>query len=252
MTTTSRLSNLSFSSPIPTTKSIIQWMKGSGTSRCKGCVSGPSNATTDKVAVSAEKSAAPKLKPVAAADPPSSSDAGKSSKAPTKAASDSAAVEKKTPPSSSNTTGGDDNTKSKSKTSNKNVSKVSDEKAALATITSAVSKDEVAAFSESSSSLAASANQKPGEASTEDSSKKIKVKPSDIQGDKKKGNPIGKFFGGIVRGVRSWTRPVLNPCLKMIGQQVVVTEEGGNEDLKMKEQLEKDDARKYSLKGRNE
>ena len=219
-------------------------MKGSGTSRCKGCVSGPASAnTTAKPAASAEKSANSELKPVAAAaDPPSSSDAGKSSKASVK------------PASNSNTTGGDDNSNKKSKsksTVNKNVSKVSDEKAALATITSAVSKDEVAALLESSSSLAASANQKPGEASTEDSSKKIKVKSSDIQGNKKKGNPVGRFFGGIVRGVRSWTRPVLNPCLKMIGQQVVVTEEGGNEDLKMKEQLEKD-AQKYSLKGRNE
>ena len=185
------LPNLSFSSPILTSKSIIQWMKGSVTSRCKGCVSGPVNAnTTAKPAASAEKSANSELKPVAAAaDPsPSSSDAGKSSKAPSKAASNNADVEKKTPPSSSNTTGGDDKKKSKSKsTSNKNVSEVSDEKAALATITSAVSKDEVAALSESSSSLAASANQKPGEASTEDSSKKIKVKSSDIQGNKKKG-----------------------------------------------------------------
>ena len=215
-------------------------MKGSGTSRCKGCVSGPASANT----TSAEKSANSELKRVAAAaDPASSSDAGKSSKASVKSASTGAAVEEKTPPSSSNTNG---------KASNKNVSKVSDEKAALATITSAVSKDEVGTFSESSSSLAASANQKPGEASTEDSSKKIKVKSSDIQGNnKKKGNPVGRFFGGIVRGVRSWTRPVLNPCLKMIGQQVVVTEEGGDEDLKMKEQLEKD-AQKYSLKGRNE
>ena len=229
-------------------------MKGSGTSRCKGCVSGPASAnTTAKPAASAEKSANSEHKPVAAAaDPPSSSDAGKLSKASAKPASTGAAVKKKTSPSSSNAAGSDDNKKSKSKnTSNMNVSKVSDEKAALATITSAVSKDEVAALSESSSSLAASANQKPGEASTEDSSEKIKVKSSDIQGNKKKGNPVGRFFGGIVRGVRSWTRPVLNPCLKMIGQQVVVTEEGGNEDLKMKEQLEKD-AQKYSLKGRNE
>ena len=213
-------------------------MKGSGTSRCKGCVSGPATAKpTDKPAVSAEKSAAPETKPVAAAVvAPSSSEANKSSKAPTKA------------PSSSNKTGSDDNKKSKkSKASNKNVSKVSDEKAALATITSAVSKDEVAAASGSSSSLVASAIQKPGEASTEDSSKTIKVKPSDLQGNKKKGNPIGNFFGGIIRGVGSLTRPVLNPCMKMIGQQVVVTEEGGNEDLKMKEQLEKD-AQKYSLK----
>ena len=230
-------------------------MKGSGTSRCKGCVSGPASAnTTAKPAASAKKSANSELKPVAAAaDPPSSSDAEKSSKASVKHDSTRAAVEKKTPPSSLNTTGSnDDDKKSKSKsTPNKNVSKVSDEKAALATITSAVSKDEVAALSESSSSLAVSANQKPGEASTEDSREKIKVKSSDIQGNKKKGNPVGRFFGGIVRGVRSWTRPVLNPCLKMIGQQVVVTEEGGNEDLKMKEQLEKD-AQKYSLKGRNE
>ena len=214
-------------------------MKGSGTSRCKGCVSGPATAkTTDKL--TAEKSAAPEIKPVAAAAAPSSSEAKKSSKASTEA------------PSSSNTTGSDDNKKSKkSKASNKNVSEVSDEKAALATITSAVSKDEVAAASRPSSSLAASAIQKPGETSTEDSSKNIKVKPSDLQGNKKKGNPIGNFFGGIIRGVGSLTRPVLNPCMKMIGQQVVVTEEGGNEDLKMKEQLEKD-AQKYSLKGRNE
>ena len=213
-------------------------MKGSGTSRCKGCVSGPATAkTTDKL--TAEKSAAPETKPVAAAAAPSSSEAKKSSKASTKA------------PPNSNKTGSDDNKISKSKTSNKNVSSVSDEKAALATITSAVSKDEVAAASGSSSFLAASAIQKPGETSTEDSSKNIKVKPSDLQGNKKKGNPIGNFFGGIIRGVGSLTRPVLNPCMKMIGQQVIVTEEGGNEDLKMKEQLEKD-AQKYSLKGRKQ
>ena len=110
----------------------------------------------------------------------------------------------------------------------KNISKVSDEKAALATITSAIA-------SESSSSLTVTVNQKPGEPSTEDSSKAasapkmVKVKTA----EKNHGNPIGNFFGGIVRGVQSLARP---PCLKSIEQQVVV----GNEHLKMKEQLEMD------------
>ena len=113
----------------------------------------------------------------------------------------------------------------------KNISKVSDEKAALATITSAIA-------SESSSFLTVTVNQKPGEPSTEDSSKAasapkmVKVKTA----DKNHGNPIGNFFGGIVRGVQSLQSLVRPPCLKSIEQQVVV----GNEHLKMKEQLEMD------------
>ena len=193
-------------------------MKGSGTSRCRGCVSGPAksastanttsstysgDASANSISKKEEKSSFLNIKVKSPLKSPLKRSKSKKTQQNEK--------EPANPPSPT-----------------KNISKVSDEKAALATITSAIA-------SNSSSSLTVTANQKPGEPSTEDSSKAasapkmVKVKTA----DKNQGNPIGNFFGGIVRGVQSLARP---PCLKSIEQQVVV----GNEHLKMKEQLEMD------------
>ena len=198
-----------------------QWMKGSGTSRCRGCVSGPAksastanttsssysgDASANSINKKEEKSSFLNIKVKSPLKSPL-----KRSKSKKTQQQQQNEKEPANPPSPT-----------------KNISKVSDEKAALATITSAIA-------SNSSSSLTVTANQKPGEPSTEDSSKAasapkmVKVKTA----DKNQGNPIGNFFGGIVRGVQSLARP---PCLKSIEQQVVV----GNEHLKMKEQLEMD------------
>ena len=196
-------------------------MKGSGTSRCRGCVSGPAksastanttsssysgDASANSINKKEEKSSFLNIKVKSPLKSPL-----KRSKSKKTQQQQQNEKEPANPPSPT-----------------KNISKVSDEKAALATITSAIA-------SNSSSSLTVTANQKPGEPSTEDSSKAasapkmVKVKTA----DKNQGNPIGNFFGGIVRGVQSLARP---PCLKSIEQQVVV----GNEHLKMKEQLEMD------------
>ena len=189
-------------------------MKGSGTSRCKGCVSGPAksastaNTTSSSISVDTSASSVSKIE-----EKSSFLNKVKSPlKSPLKRSKSKKAQQLQ-------------NEKELAKT--EPASTVSDKQAALATITSAIA-------SESSSSLTATANQKPGEPSTEDSSKAsepkmVKVKPA----EKKEGNLIGNLFDGIVRGVQSLARP---PCLKQIDQQVV----GGDEHLKMKEQLEVD------------
>ena len=191
-------------------------MKGSGTSRCKGCVSGPA------------KSANVSTGNTTTSDASTNSTIKIEEKSSFKIRSPSFKVRSPLKKSKKTQQTEKEPAKTDPPSSTKNISKVSDEKAALATITSAIASD-------SSSSLAAAADQKPGEPSTEDSSKAsapkmVKVKPAD---KKDGGNPIGNFFGGIVRGVQSLARP---PCLKQIEQQV----EGGNEHLKMKEQLEVD------------
>ena len=191
-------------------------MKGSGTSRCKGCVSGPAksvstaNTTSSSISVDTSTSSVSKIEEKSSflnkvTSPLKSPLKRSKSKKMQQQQQQTEKEPAKTEPAST----------------------VSDEKAALATITSAIA-------SESSSSLTATANQKPGEPSTEDSSKAsepkmVKVKPA----EKKEGNLIGNLFDGIVRGVQSLARP---PCLKQIDQQVV----GGDEHLKMKEQLEVD------------
>lgn len=200
-----------------------QWTKGSGTSRCKGCVSGPAksastanttstsnsgDASANSISKKEEKSSFLNIK----VKSPLKSPLKRSKSKKTQQQQQQNEKEPANPPSPT-----------------KNISKVSDEKAALATITSAIASD-------SSSSLVA-VYQKPGEPSTEDSSKAsapkmVKVKTA----EKNHGNPIGNFFGGIVRGVQSLQSLVRPPCLKSIEQQVVV----GNEHLKMKEQLEMD------------
>ena len=189
-------------------------MKGSGTSRCKGCVSGPAksastaNTTSSSISVDTSASSVSKIE-----EKSSFLNKVKSPlKSPLKRSKSKKAQQLQ-------------NEKELAKT--EPASTVSDKQAALATITSAIA-------SESSSSLTATANQKPGEPSTEDSSKAsepkmVKVKPA----EKREGNLIGNLFDGIVRGVQSLARP---PCLKQIDQQVV----GGDEHLKMKEQLEVD------------
>ena len=197
-----------------------QWTKGSGTSRCKGCVSGPAKSASTANTTSSSNSG----------------DASANSISKKEEKSSFLNIKVKSPlksplkRSKSKKTQQQQNEKEPANppSPTKNISKVSDEKAALATITSAIA-------SESSSFLTVTVNQKPGEPSTEDSRKAesapkmVKVKTA----DKNHGNPTGNFFGGIVRGVQSLARP---PCLKSIEQQVVV----GNEHLKMKEQLEMD------------
>ena len=193
-------------------------MKGSGTSRCRGCVSGPAKSASTANTTSSSYSG----------------DASANSISKKEEKSSFLNIKVKSPlksplkRSKSKKTQQNEKEPANPPSPTKNISKMSDEKAALATITSAIASD-------SSPSLTVTANQKPGEPTTEDSSKAasapkmVKVKTA----DKNQGNPIGNFFGGIVRGVQSLARP---PCLKSIEQQVVV----GNEHLKMKEQLEMD------------
>ena len=202
-------------------------MKGSGTSRCKGCVSGPAKSVSTANTTSSSKSGDASANSVSKNEEKSSFlnikvksplksplKRSKSKKMQQQQQQQQNEKEPANPPSPT-----------------KNISKVSDEKAALATITSAITSD-------FSPSLTVTANQKPGEPTTEDSSKAasapkmVKVKTA----DKNQGNPIGNFFGGIVRGVQSLQSLARPPCLKSIEQQVVV----GNEHLKMKEQLEMD------------
>ena len=204
-------------------------MKGSGTSRCKGCVSGPAksvstanttsssksgDASANSVSKNEEKSSFLNIKVKSPLKSPLKRSKSKKMQQQQQQQQQQNEKEPANPPSPT-----------------KNISKVSDEKAALATITSAITSD-------FSPSLTVTANQKPGEPTTEDSSKAasapkmVKVKTA----DKNQGNPIGNFFGGIVRGVQSLQSLARPPCLKSIEQQVVV----GNEHLKMKEQLEMD------------
>ena len=196
-------------------------MKGSGTSRCRGCVSGPAKSASTANTTSSSNSGDASAISISKKEEKSSF-LNIKVKSPLKSPL-KRSKSKKTQQQQQN-----EKEPANPPSPTKNISKVSDEKAALATITSAIASD-------SSSSLAVTANQKPGEPSTEDSSKAasapkmVKVKTA----DKNQGNPIGNFFGGIVRGVQSLARP---PCLKSIEQQVVV----GNEHLKMKEQLEMD------------
>ena len=196
-------------------------MKGSGTSRCRGCVSGPAKSASTANTTSSSNSGDPSANSISKKEEKSSF-LNIKVKSPLKSPL-KRSKSKKTQQQQQN-----EKEPANPPSPTKNISKVSDEKAALATITSAIA-------SNSSSSLTVTANQKPGEPSTEDSSKAasapkmVKVKTA----DKNQGNPIGNFFGGIVRGVQSLARP---PCLKSIEQQVVV----GNEHLKMKEQLEMD------------
>lgn len=195
-------------------------MKGSGTSRCKGCVSGPAKSANVSTGTTTSESGG-------AAAAAASSISKNEEKSSFKIKSPSFKVRSPLKRSQSKKTQQQQNENEPAKIAEpKPASTVSDEKAALATITSAIASD-------SSSSLAAAANQKPGEPSTEASNKAsapkmVKVKTA----EKKEGNLIGNFFGGIVRGVQSLARP---PCLKAIDQQVV-----GDEHLKMKEQLEMD------------
>ena len=139
-------------------------MKGSGTSRCKGCVSGPAksastaNTTSSSISVDTSASSVSKIE-----EKSSFLNKVKSPlKSPLKRSKSKKAQQLQ-------------NEKELAKT--EPASTVSDKQAALATITSAIA-------SESSSSLTATANQKPGEPSTEDSSKAsepkmVKVKPAE-------------------------------------------------------------------------
>ena len=80
-----------------------------------------------------------------------------------------------------------------------------------------------------------SEDQDAGEPSTEGATKNIKVKTS---GEGEKKGKIRAFFSGLVKGVKNWTAPKLNPCLKAItGQVVIVTDE----DILMQKELEKDE-----------